>query len=174
MDCSTPGFSVLHYLPVCSNSCPLSQWCHLTISFSAALFSFCLQSFPASGSFPMSQLFTSDGQSIVASASATVLPRNIQGWFSLGLTSLISLLSKEPSKVFSSTAVQKHQFFSAQLFLWSNSHISTWLLEKLALTTWTFVSKVISLLFNILSRFIKNKVARPKQKLSCGCVGWWK
>ena len=100
--------------------------------------------------------------------------KEYSGWFSLGLTSLISLLSKEPSKVFSSTAVQKHQFFSAQLFLWSNSHISTWLLEKLALTTWTFVSKVISLLFNILSRFIKNKVARPKQKLSCGCVGWWK
>ena len=97
---------------VCSNSCPLSRWCHLTISFSPAPFSFCLQSFPASRSFPMSQLFASGGQSIVASASATVLPRNIQGWFSLELTSLISLLSKGPSKVFSSTTVEKHLFFS--------------------------------------------------------------
>ena len=79
---------------VCSNSCPLSQWCYLTTSSSVVPFSFCLQSFPASGSFPMSQLFTSDGQSIGASASATVLPMNIQGWFLLGLTVLISLQFK--------------------------------------------------------------------------------
>ena len=99
----------------CSNSCPLSWWCHPTISSSASSFSFCLQSFPASGSFPMSQLFTSDGQSIGASASVSVLPMNIQGWHPLGLTGLISLLSKGLSRVFSNTTVQEHQFFGAQL-----------------------------------------------------------
>ena len=115
---------------VCSNSCPLSQWCHPTISSSVACFSSCLQSFPASGSFPMSQLFTSGGQSIGVSASASVLPMNIQGWFPIELTGLISLQSKGLSRVFSNTTVQKHQFFSAQPSLWSNSHICTWLLEK--------------------------------------------
>ena len=115
---------------VCSNPCPLSWWCYLTISSSAALLSFCLQSFPASGSFPMSWLFTSGGQSIGASASVSVLPMNIQDWFPLGLTGLISLSSKGLSGVFSSTTVQKHQFFSVQLSLWSNSHIHTWLLEN--------------------------------------------
>jgi len=89
MDCSTPGFPVLHYSGVCSNSRPLSQWCYLTISSSASLFSFCLQSFPAPGSIPVSQLFTSGGQSIGASAS--VLSKNIQAWFLLGLTDLILL-----------------------------------------------------------------------------------
>ena len=102
-------------LEVCSNSCPLSWWCHPTISSSASSFSFCLQSFPASASFPMSHLFTSDGQSIGASASASVLPMNIQGWHPLGLTGLISLLSKGLSRVFSNTTVQEHQFFGAQL-----------------------------------------------------------
>ena len=115
---------------VCSDSCPLSQWCHPTISSSVGPFSCCLQSFPASGSFPMSQLFPSGGQSIGASASALVLPMNIQGWFLLGLTGLICLLSKGLSRVLSSSTVQKHQFFSAQPYLWSNSHIHTWLLEK--------------------------------------------
>ena len=115
---------------VCTNSCPLSRWCHPTISSSAAPFSFNLQSFPASGSFPMNQLFTSGGQSIGASASALFLPRNIQGWFPLGLTSLISLLPKGLSRVFSSTKIEKHQFLGAQPPLWSNSHIRTWLLEK--------------------------------------------
>ena len=115
---------------VCSNSCPLSQWCHLTISSSVTPFSSCPQSFLASVSFLVSQLFTSGGQSIVVSASASVLPINIQGWFSLGLTGLIFLLSKGLSRVFSSTSVWKHQFFSAQLSLQSNSHIHTWLLEK--------------------------------------------
>ena len=102
---------------VCSNSCPLSQWHHPTISSSVTSFSSsCLQSFPASGSFPMNGLFTS-GQSTGASASASVLPMNIQGWFLLGLTGLISLQSKGFSRVFSNTTVQKHQFFSAQLSL---------------------------------------------------------
>ena len=101
----------------CPNSCPLSRWCHPTISSSVIPFSSCLQSFPASGSFPMSPFFTSGGQSFGVSASASVLPMNIQDWFPLGLTSWISLQSKELSRVFSNTKVQKHQFFSTQLFL---------------------------------------------------------
>ena len=114
----------------CWNSCPLSQWCHPTISSSFALFSFCFQHFPASESFPVSQLFTSGGQSIGAPASTSVLPKNNQDWFPLGLTDLNSLQCKWLSRVFSNTTVQKHQFFGAQLSLWSNSHIYTWLLEK--------------------------------------------
>ena len=114
---------------VYSNSCPLSQWCYPIILSSVVPFS-CLQSFPASGSFLMSQLFASGGQSIGASALASVLPMNIQGWFHLGLTGWISLLSKGLSRVFSDTTVQKHQFFSTQFSWWSNSHICTWLLEK--------------------------------------------
>ena len=113
-----------------SNLCPLSQWCHPTISSSVGPFSSCLQSFPASGSFLMSQLFTSGGQSIGVSASASVLPMNIQDWFPLGLTGFISLQSKGLSRVFSNTTVQKHQLFGTQLSLWSNSHIHTRLLEK--------------------------------------------
>ena len=101
----------------CSNSCPSSQWCHPTISPSVILFSSSLQSFPASGSFQMSQLFPSGGQSIGVSASASVLPMNIQDWFPLGLTGLISFQSKELSRVFSNTTVQKHQFFGTQLSL---------------------------------------------------------
>ena len=101
----------------CSNSCLPSQWCHPTISSSVIPFSSCLQSFPASGSFPMSQFFASGGQSIGASASASVLPMNIQDWFPLGWTGWISLQSKGLSRVFSNTTVQKHQFFSAQLSL---------------------------------------------------------
>ena len=112
----------------CSNSCPLGWWCHPTISSSVVPFS-CLQSFPASGAFPVSQFFTSGGQSIGASALASVLPMNIQDWFPLGLTGLISLQSKGLSRVFSNTTVQKHQFFGAQLSLWSNFHITSWPLE---------------------------------------------
>ena len=97
------------------NPCPLSRWCHPTISSSVIPFSSCLQSFPASGSFPMSQLFTSGGQSIGVSALASVLPMSIQGWLPLGLAGLISLLSKGLSRIFSNTTVQKHQFFGAQL-----------------------------------------------------------
>ena len=114
----------------CSNSCPSSWWCHPTISSSVIPFSSCLQSFPASGSFPKSQFFASGGQRFAASASASVLPMNIQDWFPLGLTGLISLQSKGLSRVFSTSIVQKHQFFGAQLSLWSNSHIHTWLLEN--------------------------------------------
>ena len=101
MEFRMPGSSVLHYLPVCWNSCPSSWWCHLITSSSAVPFSSCLQSFPASGSFPKRQLFPSGGQSIGASASASVLPVSIQCcWFPLGLTDLISLRSKGLSLLF--------------------------------------------------------------------------
>ena len=138
---------------VSSDSCPLSQWCYLIILSSAALFSFCHQSFPTSGSFPVSWLFISGGQIIGASASAWVLPMNIQGWFSLGLTGLISLLSKGLSRVFFSTTIWKHHFFGAQFSLWSNSHLYMTTAKNIVLTLCTFVSKVMSLLFNMPSRF---------------------
>ena len=128
MDCSTPGLPVHHQLPVFTQT--HAHWCHPTISFSIISFSSCLQSFPASGSFQMSQFFVSGGQSIGVSASASVLPMTIQDWFPLGWTGSISLLSKGLSRVFFNTTVQKHQFFSAQLSSQSNSHIHTWLLEK--------------------------------------------
>ena len=111
------------------NSCPLSRWCYPTISSSVTPFSFCPPSFSASGSFPMSQLFSSGGQSIGASASASVLPMNIQDWFPSGWTGSI-LQSKGLSRVFSNITVQKHQFFNSQPSLWSNSRIRIWLLEK--------------------------------------------
>ena len=115
---------------VCSNSWLLSRWCHPTISSSVIPFSFCPQSFPPSGSFLMSQFFASGGQSFGVSASASVIPIHIHGWFTLGLTGLISLLSKGLSRVFFNMTVQKHQFFGAQLSSPSKSHIHTWLLEK--------------------------------------------
>ena len=117
-------------LRVCSNSCPLSRWGHPTISSSVAPFSSCSQSSPASESFAVSQLFASGGQSIGASASASVLPANFQGWFPLGLTGLISLQSKGFSRVFSNTTVRKRQFFGTEPSLQSNSDIHTWLFEK--------------------------------------------
>ena len=107
----------------CSNWGPSSWWCHPTILSSVVPFSSCLQSLPASGSFRRSQFFTSGGQNIGASASASVFPANSQDWFPLGLTGLISLQSKGLSRVFSSTTVWKHQFFNVQPSLWSNSHI---------------------------------------------------
>ena len=119
---TTPG--------ACSKSCPLSRWCHSTISSSVIPFSSCLQSFPASRSFPMSQFFIPGGQSIGVSASTSVLPMSIQYWFPLGWTSWLSLQSKGLSRVFSSTTVQKHQFFGTQLSSQSNSHIHTWSLGK--------------------------------------------
>ena len=123
---------------VCSNSCLSSRWCHPTISSSVIPFSSCLQSYPASGPFPMSQFFVSGGQSIGASASA--LPMNIQGWFPLRLTSLISLLSKGLSRVFSSTTVQKHQFFwHSAFFMVQLSHPYMTTGKTIALTLWTFV-----------------------------------
>ena len=134
----------------CSNSCPLSQRCHPIISFSVNLFSSCLQSFPASGSFPKSQLFTSGGQSTGASASGSVLPMIIKGWFPLGLTGLISMLSKGLSRVFANTTVEKHQFFGIQpFFIVQLSHSFTITAKTTALTIWTFVCKKNYLCFLI-------------------------
>ena len=112
------------------NSWPLSQWCHPTTSFSVVPISSCSQSFPTSGSFQMSQLFTSGGQSIGVSASTSVLPKNTQDWSPLGWSGWISLQSKGLSRVFSNTTLQKHQFFGTQPSLWPNFRILTWLLEK--------------------------------------------
>ena len=112
----------------CSKSCPSSQWCYPTLS-SSVVFSSYLQSFPTSGSFPISLFFVTGNESIEALASASVFPMNIQDWFPLGLTGLI-LQSKGLSRVFSNITVQKDKYFSPQLSLWSNSHIHTWLLEK--------------------------------------------
>jgi len=131
MNCSAPGFPILHYLPEFAQT--HAHWVNDIIQPSHPLlspFSSCPQSFPVSEYFPVSQLFTSSGQSTGASASTSVLPMNIQGWFPLGLTGLISLQSKGLSRVFSSTIVWKHQFFGIQSSLWSNSHICMWLLEK--------------------------------------------
>ena len=138
--------------------------CHLTILSSAVPFFSCLQSFPASGSFPMNWLFASGGQSIGVSAS--VLPANIQDWFPLGLTAWISLLSKGFSRVISSTTVWKHRFFGAQPSLWSNSHIPYMTSGKTtALTIQAFVSKVTALLFNMLSRLVTAFLPRSKRLL---------
>ena len=145
----------------CSNSSPLSWWCHPTISSSVALFSSCLQSFPASGSFPMGQFFTSVGQSIRGSASASVLPVNIQNWFPLGWTGWISLQSRGLSRVFSNTTVQKcSAFFMVQL---SHPYMTTG--KPIALIRQTFVSKVMSLLFNMLSRLVIAFLPRSKHLL---------
>ena len=117
MDCSMPGLPVHYQFLGFTQTCPLSWWCHPTISSSVVSFTHHVQSFPASGSFQMSQFFTSGGQSIEVSASASILPMNIQDWVPLGWTGWISLQSKGLSRVFSHTTVQKHQFFGAQLSL---------------------------------------------------------
>ena len=149
---------------VYSNSCPLSQWCYSTISFSVVPFFSCLQSFPASGSFPVSQFFASGGQSIGVSASTSVLPMNIQNWFPLGLTGWISLQSKGLWKVSSNTTVQKHQFFSAQFSLWSNTTgLDYW--KKHDFDWQNFVAKVISLLFSMLSKLVITFLSRSKHLL---------
>ena len=147
---------------ICSDLYLFSQWRHPTISSFVTSFSSCLQSFPASGSFPMGRLFTSGDQSIGASASASALPMNIQGWFHLGLIDLVSLLPKRLSRVFSSTAVQKHQFFSAQPSLWSNSHPYMTTGKTIALTRWAFIGKVMSLLLNAQSRFVTAFLLKSK------------
>ena len=128
MDCSMPGFPVHHQLlELIQIHVHCVRWCHAATSSSIIPFSSHLQSFPTSRTFPMSQFFTSGGQSIGVSASASVLPMNIQGWFLLWLTGLISLQSKGLSRV---CTIRNCQFFGAQSSLWSNSHIHTWLLEK--------------------------------------------
>ena len=162
MDCSMPGFFVLHHLPAPdghSNACPFNWWCHQAISFSVILFS-CLQSSPASGSFPVSQFFVSGGQSIRVSASASVLPVNIQNWIPWGMTGLISLQSKGLSRVFSSTTVQKASIlWCSAFFMVQHSHpyMTT---GKIALTRRTFVGWVMSLLLNMLSKLIKAFLSR--------------
>ena len=125
----------------------------------------CLQSFPASGSFPTSWFFTSGGQSIGVSASASVIPMNIQDWLPLGQTGWIPLQSKGLSRVFSNTTVQKHQFFGTQLSLVQLSYPYMTTGKIIALTWWTFVSKVMSLLFNMLSRFVIAFLPRSKRHL---------
>ena len=130
------------------------------ISSTVILFSFCLQSFPASGSFPMSRFFASGGRNIGASAS--VLQMNIKGWFPLGLTGLISLQFNGLSRVFSSTTIRKHQFFSAVVLIVQFSHLYVTIGKTTALTRQTFVGKVISLLFNVLLRFVIAFLPRSK------------
>ena len=132
----------------CSNSCLLMWWCHPTISSSVVPFSSCLQSLQESGSFPRSQFFTPGGQSV------GVLPENIQDWFPLGWTGWISLQSRELSRVFSNTTVQKHQFFGTQPSLWFNTHLYMSTGKKHSFDYMDFVSKVMSLLFNVLSKLV--------------------
>ena len=148
----------------CSNSCPSSQWCHPTISSSVIPFSSCPQSFPASGSFPVSQLFASGGQSIGVSASASVLPMNIQDWiFPLRWTGWISLLSKGLSRVFSSHSLKASILWNSAFFMVQLSHPYMTTGKTIALTRWTFVGKV--LLFNMLYRFIIAFLPRSKHLL---------
>ena len=147
-----------------SNSCPLSWWCYSTISSSAIPLS-CFKSFPASVSFQMNQFFSSDGQSIRVSASASVLPMNSQGWFPLGLTGWVSLQSKGPSRVFCSTTIEKHQCLVLS-FLYEptlTSYMTTG--KTIVLTILTFVSKVMSLLLHMLSRFVIAFLPRSKYLL---------
>ena len=187
-----------------TNTCPLSWWCHPTMTSSVVPFSSYLQSFPASGSFQISELFPSSGQITVASASVSVLLMNIQDWFPLWVSVLISLQSKWLSRAFSNTTVQKHQLFSIQLkSWWPNSHINTSFQfssvfqsysilcnpmdcstqgfpvhnqlpeqhpymdtgKTIALTRWTFVGKVMSLLFNMLSRWVIAFLPKSKHLL---------
>ena len=141
MGCRRLGFPVLHYFPHFAQT--HIHWVNDAIQLSHSLSPpspLCPQSFPASESFPTSRLFPSGGQRIGASASASVLPMTIQGWFPLGLTGLISLLSKGLLRVFSSATTRKHQFFGTQPSLWPNSHIHTWLLEKTQLWLYGLLS----------------------------------
>ena len=148
---------------VCSNSCPFSRWCHPTTSSSVISFSSSLQYFPSSGSFPVSPLFASGGWSIGASASASVLPMNIQGWFPLGLTGLIFLQSTGLSRVFSSITIWKRQFFwHLAFFMIQISHPYMTTEKTIALIRWTFVGKVMSLPFNRLSRLVVTFLPRSK------------
>ena len=151
--CSSPSPSV------CSNSCLLSQRCHPAISSSAALFSSCLQSFPASGSFQMSQLLSLGGQNIGASAS--ILPMNVQGWFPLGLTDLTSLQSRELSSII----IQKQILRRSAVVMFQLSHPYMTTGKTTALTRWTFVDKAVPLLFNTLSRFVIAFLLRSKRLL---------
>ena len=150
---------------VCSKSHPLSQWCFLTTSTSATCFSSCPQSLPASGSFPINWLLESGGQSIVASAIASVLLINIQSWFPLGLTDLIFLMFKGLSRVFSSTTVRRHQFFWHSAFFMVQFYIHTWLLKK---HSFDYMDICWQMLFHMLSRFVIAFLRRSK----CLLISW--
>ena len=160
-----------HARPPCPSSTPGVQpnpshrWCHPAISSSVIPFSSHPQSFPASGSFQRSQLFTSGGQSIGVSFSTSVLPMNTQDWSPLGWTGWIFLQSKGHSRVFSNTTVQKYQFFGTHLSLVQLSHPYMTTRKTIAWTRWTFVDKVMSLLFNILSRLVITFLPRSKHLL---------
>ena len=164
MDCSTLiSFTLSRSL---ANLYPLSWWCYRAISSSAISFSFYPQSFPALGSFQMSQLFTSGGQS--TGASASVLPVNIQGWFPLGLTGWISLLSKALSRVFSTPQFKSISSSVLSLLYVQLSHPYVTTGKTIALTIWTLVGKVMSLLFNMLSRLVIAFLPRSK----CLLISW--
>ena len=169
MNHSTPGLSVHHQLPEFTQT--HVHWVGDAIQTSSSVipFSYCLQSFQASGSFQMSQFFASGGQSIGVSASATVLPMNIQDWLPLGWTGWISLQSKGLTRVFSNTTIEKHQFFKCSaFFIVKPSHLYMTNGKTIALTRWTFVAKVMSLLFNMLSRFVIAFLPRSK----CLLISW--
>ena len=160
MECRIPGFQDSLSPRVFSNSCPLNQWCHSNISsICVPLFS-CPQSFPASGSFPMGWHFTSGGQSIEASAS--VLSMNIQGWFSLGLTGLISLLSKELLRVLQQHSLKTSSLWCTAFFMVQLSRPYMTTGKTIPLTIQIFVGKVMFLLFNMLSRFVIPFLPRSK------------
>ena len=167
MDCSTPGFPVHHQLAELSQTHVHRIRDAIQPSHPLILSSSCLQSFPASGFFffPASQFFVSGGQSIGVSVSASVLPMNIQDWFPLGLTGWISFQSKGLSRVSSNTTVKKHQFFGSAFYMVQLSHPYMTTGKTIALTRWTFVGKVMSLLFNMLSRFVTAFLPRSKHLL---------
>ena len=152
MDCRLPCLSPTPR--ACSYSCPLSQWYHPTISSSVVPFSSCLQSFVASGSFPVSQFFTTGGQSIRVSASASVLPMNIQDWFPVRLTGLISLQSRNSQESSPTTQFKSINMLHSAFFIVQISHPYMTTGKSITLTRWTFVRKVMSLLFNMLSRLV--------------------
>ena len=154
---------------VCPNSCPLSWWFHPTISSSVTTFPSCPQSFPTSGSLPMSWIFTSDGQRIRASASVSTFPMNIQCWFPRGLTCLISLLSKGTLKsLLQHCSLKQSVLRCLAFFLVQLSQLYTTTRKTIGLTIWTFVDKVVSLLFNMLSRFVVAFLPRSKHHLIHG------
>ena len=164
MDCSMRGFPVfLHFLDLTQTHVHWDSDCYLIISSSAVLLFFCLQYFPELGYFPMSCLFISGGQSNGASTSVSVPPINIQCWCPVGFTSLIFLLSKGLSRVFSNTIIQKYRFFIAQSSLWSNSHIHDWLLEIPQLWLYGPLWAKWCLIFNMLSRLVIAFLSRKKK-----------
>ena len=172
-DCATPGTVARQASLLITNSgaysCPSSQWCHPTISSSVVPFSSCLQSFPAWGSFPMSQFFASGGQSIGASAWASVLPMNIQDWFPLGLTDWISLQSKGPQESSPTPQSKASILWHSAFFIVQLSQLNITTGKTIALTRWTFVGKVIFLYFNMLSRLVIAFLLRSKHLL----ISWW-